>query len=82
MGSSLVDQYPITCWFILWVLKLLKIEPIYCRYWGDEGFKMGVGRVVYKDLGIKMGAEEILRIGSGFQQKEFGSISLEIKGFL
>ena len=21
--------------FILWVLKLSKIEPIYCRYWGE-----------------------------------------------
>ena len=35
--------------FILWVLKLSKIEPIYCRYWGDEGFKLGLGKVVYKD---------------------------------
>ena len=40
--------------FILWVLKLLKIEPIYCKYWGDEGFKVGVGRVV-KGLRHKKG---------------------------
>ena len=26
---------------------------------GDEGFKVGVGRVVYKDLGIKRGGEEV-----------------------
>jgi len=23
--------------FILWVLKLSKIKPIYCRYWGVGG---------------------------------------------
>ena len=49
---------------------------------GDEGFKVGVGRVVYKDWDVKMGGEELLSIGMGFQQKEFGSISLEIKGIL
>ena len=38
--------------------------------------------MVYKDCGIKWGGEEVLSIGSGFQQKEFGSISLEIKGIL
>ena len=43
---------------------------------------MGVGRVVYKDLGIKRGGEEDLSIVRGFQQKEFGSISLKIKGIL
>ena len=43
---------------------------------------MGVGRVVYKDQGIKKGREEVLSIGMGFQQKEFGSISPEIKGIL
>ena len=43
---------------------------------------MGVGRVVYKDCGIKMGGKEVLSIGRGLQQKEFGSISLEIKGIL
>ena len=48
MGASLVGQYPIMLVHIV-VLKLSKIEPIYCRYWGDEGFKVGVGRVVYKD---------------------------------
>ena len=47
---------------------------------GGEGFKVGVGRMVYKDWGIKMGGEEVLSIGKGFQKKEFGSISLEIKG--
>ena len=49
---------------------------------GDEGFKVGVGKVVYKDWGIKRGGEEVLSIGRGFQQKEFGSISMEIKGIL
>ena len=29
-----------------------------------------------------MGGEEVLSIGRGFQQNEFGSISLEIKGIL
>ena len=29
-----------------------------------------------------MGGEEVLSIGRGFQQKEFGSISLEINGIL
>ena len=29
-----------------------------------------------------MGGEEVLSIGVGFQQKEFGSISLEIKGII
>ena len=49
---------------------------------GDEGFKVGVGRVIYKDWGIKRAGEEVLSIGRVFQQKEFGSISLEIKGIL
>ena len=31
---------------------------------------------------VKMGGEEVLSIRRGFQQKEFGSISLEIKGIL
>ena len=43
---------------------------------------MGVGRVVYKDCGIKRGGEQVLSIGRGFQQKYFGSISLEIRGIL
>ena len=38
--------------------------------------------MVYKDWGIKRGGEEVLSIGRGFQQKEFGSISLKIKGIL
>ena len=29
-----------------------------------------------------MGGEEVLSIGRGFQQKYFGSISLEIKGII
>ena len=29
-----------------------------------------------------MGGEEVLSIGRGFPQKEFGSISMEIKGIL
>ena len=41
---------------------------------------MGVGRVFYKDSGIKRGGEEVLTIGRGFQQKYFGSIFLENKG--
>ena len=48
MGASLVDQYPITLVHIVG-FKIIKIEPIYCRYLGDEGFKVGVGVVVYKD---------------------------------
>ena len=43
---------------------------------------MGEGRVFYKDLGIKRGGVEVLSIGRGFQQKDFGAISLEIKGIL
>ena len=43
---------------------------------------MGVGRVVYKDWVIKLGGEEVLSIRREFQQKEFGSISMEIKGIL
>ena len=81
MGASLVDQYTIKLVHIVG-FKILKIEQIYCRYWGDEGFKVGVCRVVYKDWGIKRGGEEVLNIGMGFQQKESGSISLEIKGIL
>ena len=49
---------------------------------GDEGFKVWVGRVVYKEWDIKRGEEEVLSIGKGFQQKYFGSIYLEIKGIL
>ena len=49
---------------------------------GDEGLKVWVGRVVYKDWGIQRGEEEVLSIGKGFQQKYFGSIYLEIKGIL
>ena len=47
-GASFVYQYPITLVHIVG-FKIIKIEPIYCRYWGDEGFKVGLGRVVYKD---------------------------------
>ena len=36
---------------------------------GDEGFKLGVDRVVYKDWGIKRAGEEALSIMMGFQQK-------------
>ena len=42
--------------------------------WGD--------RVVYKDWGIKRGGGEVFSIGRVFQQKEFWSISIEIKGIL
>ena len=49
---------------------------------GDEGFKVGVGMVVYKDWGIKRGGEEVFKYWEGFQQKYFGAISLEIKGVL
>ena len=42
--------------------------------WGD--------RVFYKDLGIKRGGGKVLSIGRGFQQKDFGSIFIEIKGIL
>ena len=36
--------------------------------WGD--------RVVYKDWGIKRGGGKVLSIGRGFQQKDFGPISI------
>ena len=39
---------------------------------GDEGFKVGVGRVVYKDWGIQRAGEEVLSIGRGFQQNILG----------
>ena len=39
-GDSLVEQYPITLVHIVG-FKIIKIEPIYYRYWGDEGFKVG-----------------------------------------
>ena len=32
-------------------------------------FKVGVGRVVYKDRGIKRGGEDVLSIGRGIEQK-------------
>ena len=46
-----------------------------------RGLGWGV-REVYKDSGIKKGRGYILDIGRGFQQKDFGPISTEIKGIL
>ena len=80
-GASLVDQYPITLVHIVG-FKIIKNWTNILQVLGGEGFKVGVGRVVYKDWGIKMGGEEVLSIGRGFQQKEFGSISMEINGIL
>ena len=45
MGASLVDQYPITLVHIVG----FKIIKYIASLGGDEGFKVGVGRVVYKD---------------------------------
>ena len=47
----------------------------------DEGFKVGVGRVVYKDLGIKTGGEEVLSIGRGFQKKSLGQYLWKLRVF-
>ena len=41
-----------------------------------------LGWGIYKDQGIKGGGGEVSSIGRGFQQKEFGPISTEIKGIL
>ena len=81
MGASLIDQYPITLVHIVG-FKIIKNWTNILQVLGDQGFKVGVGGVVYKDWGIKMGGEEVLSIGRGFQQKDFGEISLEIKGIL
>ena len=51
--------------------KIIKNQTNILQVLGDEGFKVGVGRVVYKDLGIKRGGEEVLSIGRGFQKKRF-----------
>ena len=80
-GASLVDQYLITLVHIVG-FKIIKKWTNILYVLGDEGFKVGEGRVVNKDWGIKRGVEEVLRIGRGFQQKDSGSISLEIKDIL
>ena len=54
--------------------KILKNWTNILQVLGDEGFKVQVGRVVYKDWGIKRGWEEVLSIERGFQQKDFGEI--------
>ena len=48
MGASLVDQYPITLVHIVG-FKIIKNRTNILEVLGDEGFKVGVGRVVYKD---------------------------------
>ena len=80
-GFSLVEQYPITLVHIVG-FKIIKNQTNILQVLGDELFKVGVGRVVYKAWGIKKGGEKVLSIRRGFQQKEFGSISFEIKGIL
>ena len=80
-GPSLIDQYTITLVHIVG-FKIIKNQTNILQLLGDEGFNVGVGRVIYKDWDIKRGGEEVLSIGWGFQQKEFRSISIEIKGIL
>ena len=80
-GDSLIDQYHIMLVHIV-SFKIIKNWANILQVLGDEGFKVVVGRVVSKDWGIKRGGEEVLSIGRGFEQKDFGAISLEIKGIL
>ena len=47
-GASLVDQYPITLVHIVG-FKMIKIRANILQVLRDEGFKVGVSRVVYKD---------------------------------
>ena len=47
-GASLVDQYLITLVHIVG-FKIIKNGINILQVLGDEGFKVGVGRVVYKD---------------------------------
>ena len=46
-GSSLVSQYPITLVHIVG-FKIIKNQTNILQVLGDERFKVGVGRVVYK----------------------------------
>ena len=48
MGDSLIDQYPITSVHIVG-FKIIKNLTNILQVLGDEVFKVGVGRVVYKD---------------------------------
>ena len=48
---------------------------------GDDRFKVGVGRVVYKDSGIKRGREEVLSIGRGFNKKSLGQYLWKLRVF-
>ena len=47
-GASLVHQYPITLVHIVG-FKIIKNSTNILQVLGDKGFKVGVGRVVYKD---------------------------------
>ena len=47
-GASLVDQYPITLVHIVG-FKIIKNQTTILQVLGDEGFKVGAGRVVYRD---------------------------------
>ena len=42
---------------------------------------MGVGRVVYKDWGIKRGGEEVLILGGGFKKKSLGQYLSKLRVF-
>ena len=48
-GASLIDQYPITLVHIVGFKIIKNWTNILQVLGGDEGFKVGVGRVVYKD---------------------------------
>ena len=80
-GASLVDQYPITLVHIVGFKIIKNSTNILQVLGGMRGLRCG-DRVIYKDLGIKMGGGKVLSIGRGFQQKYFGSIFIEIKGIL
>ena len=49
MGDSLVDQYPITLVHIVGFKIIQKLNQYIAGIGRGEGFKVGVGRVVYKD---------------------------------
>ena len=47
-GASLVDQYHITLVHIVG-FKMIKNQTNILQVLGDEGFKVGAGKVFYKD---------------------------------
>ena len=81
-GDSLIDQYHSTLVHIV-VFKIIKNSTnILNKYWGGmRGLRCG-DRVVYKDLGIKRSGVNVLGIGRGFEQKDSGPKTFEIKGII